>query len=108
MGYFDRFDICLAYEALEADWNVGGWLRERPSNQRRNESIAVQLGRMGFRAGMSAGGSFEALDDNAREIYIGALERFGLGEAVPYDDSIAEYLRANYVPEYLRKHFPKV
>jgi len=29
---FDRLGVCSAYAALEADWNVGGWLHERPSN----------------------------------------------------------------------------
>ena len=44
----DRFNICQAYAQLESDYNVGGWLRERPTNLRRMESIEVQLHRMGF------------------------------------------------------------
>jgi hypothetical protein len=31
MAYFDRFDICEAYAVLEWDWNMGGWLQERPT-----------------------------------------------------------------------------
>lgn len=27
----DRFAICQAFYQLESDWNIGGWLRERPS-----------------------------------------------------------------------------
>lgn len=33
------FHVCHAYQLLEANYNVGGWVRERPSNQRRRESI---------------------------------------------------------------------
>lgn len=77
MSCFDRFDICLAYEALEADFNVGGWLRERPSNQRRKESIGVQLHRMGFKSN-SEGGSFSLLNNNAQEIYLGQVVKLGL------------------------------
>lgn len=77
--YFDRFDICGAYLALENDWNVGGWLRERPSNQRRRESIGVQLHRMQYRPARDACCAFEYLEnDNQREIYCAAWQRFGL------------------------------
>lgn len=44
----NRYSICQAYAQLEADYNVGGWVRERPSNQRRKESIGVQLHRIGY------------------------------------------------------------
>ena len=44
----DRFAICQAFAQLEADYNHGGWLRERPSNQRRGESIGCQLARIGY------------------------------------------------------------
>jgi hypothetical protein len=49
---WDRLDICPAYQALENDWNVGGWLPERPSCRRRMESVGVQLHRMKFHAGL--------------------------------------------------------
>lgn len=42
------FDVCHAYQLLEANYNVGGWVRERPSNQRRRESIGCQLARIGY------------------------------------------------------------
>ena len=55
MNYFDPtgdstsiFDVCHAYQLLEANYNVGGWLRERPSNRRRIESIGCQLARIGY------------------------------------------------------------
>jgi hypothetical protein len=77
MPYFDRFDICEAYCVLESDYNVGGWLRERPSNQRRGESIGVQLHRMQFRLAPS-GGSFEHLEENGKEIYSDLVRRYNL------------------------------
>lgn len=77
MAYFDRFDICEAHLALEWDYNVGGWLQERPSNQRRREATAVQLSRMRFRPGAAFGG-FDSLTDNGKEIYAELVERFGL------------------------------
>jgi hypothetical protein len=55
MNYFDPhgesisvFDVCHAYQLLEANYSHGGWLRERPSNKRRMESIGCQLGRLGY------------------------------------------------------------
>lgn len=74
--YWDRFDIVEAYACLEHDYNVGGWLRERPSNQRRRESIGVQLERMRFRPRPSL--STDTLSENAREIYDAAVVRLGL------------------------------
>lgn len=73
MSHFDRFDICEAYDQLESDYNVGGWLRERPSNQRRNESVGVQLHRMRYRRGPGS-----TLSENAQEIYDAAVVRLGL------------------------------
>lgn len=75
---FDRFDTCEAYACLEAGYNVGGWLRERPSNQRRRESIGVQLHRMQFRARLSL--SRATLTDNGRAIYAAAVARLNLPE----------------------------
>ena len=77
MATFDRFDICEAHALLEQDWHVGGWLRERPSNQRRRESTAAQLARIGFHPG-AAGLSYDTLSSNGREIYDEAEERLGL------------------------------
>ena len=45
MPYFDRFDICEAYAVLEWDWNMGGWLQERPTNRRRMEATSIQPAR---------------------------------------------------------------
>lgn len=76
MPYFDRFDICEAHAVLEWDYNLGGWLHERPSNQRRREATAVQLNRMQFKARRDL--SYETLTDNGREIYGDLVERFKL------------------------------
>jgi len=72
MAYFDRIDICEAHALIEADYNVGGIVRERPSNARRNESTACQLSRMGYR---QAGGAH--LTENGREIYRELEKRYG-------------------------------
>lgn len=44
-----RADIVAAWNRLESDYNSGGWLHERPSNQRRREACSVQIWRMGYR-----------------------------------------------------------
>jgi len=81
MPYFDRFDICEAYLALEWDWHNGGWLQERPSNKRRMESTDVQLHRMRFKAGAGFNG-YDSLSENGREIYHQLEKRYGLTEGV--------------------------
>ena len=78
MPYFNRFDVCEAYLVLEWDYNVGGLLQERPSNQRRNESIGVQLNRMDFHAPIDL--SYETLTSNGKEIYDCAVKRLNLPE----------------------------
>jgi hypothetical protein len=76
MPNFDRFDICEAYYAIESDYNKGGWLQERPSNQRRREATHVQLHRMQFKPAPSFNG-FESLTENGKEIYLALEERYG-------------------------------
>lgn len=76
MPFFDRYDIAEAYCVLEWDYNVGGWLRERPSNQRRRESTGVQLHRMHFRARPNL--SYRTLTDNGKAIHDAAVVRLGL------------------------------
>jgi hypothetical protein len=85
MPYFDRYDICEAYSAIENDWNSGGWLHERPSNVRRGkargfvgESTGVQLERMKFKWGQTQNaGTFEGLSENGKEIYDLLCDRYG-------------------------------
>lgn len=76
MAYFDRFDICEACYLLESHYNIGGVLHERPSCQRRKESVGVQLRRMGFKP--APGLSLEILTENGRDIYDAAVSRLGL------------------------------
>ena len=78
MTHFDRFDICEAYAVLEWDWNIGGWLRERPTNRRRMEATSIQLARLGFKPRPNL--SFETLTENGQEIYRDAEQRLGLEE----------------------------
>lgn len=116
---FDRFAACAAYAALEYDWNAGGWVRERPSNQRRRESIGVQLHRIQYRAGFHMGGfsslmpsgAYDGFHDEheaARESYVHALIAWGLAPQVDPHDDLGEYIRAAYVPEFVALHFPQL
>lgn len=77
MPHFNRLDICEAYLVMESDYNLGGWLRERPSNQRRKESCGVQLHRMGFRPRPSLDGSYRNLSTNGKVIYRMLERRYG-------------------------------
>jgi hypothetical protein len=72
MPYFDRFDICEAHYLLEVHYNLGGWLHERPSNQRRREATHVQLHRMQFKPAPSL-----TLSENGQEIYATLKRRYG-------------------------------
>ena len=81
MPHFNRFDICEAHAVLEWDYNLGGWLHERPSNQKRREATSVQLHRMQFKARRDL--SYETLTDNGREIYDDLVERFNLQKEEP-------------------------
>ena len=76
MPYYDSFDICEAHCVLEGDYNRDGWLRERPSNQRRMESTSTQLHRMGFRGDWSL--CYGTLTENGKAIYDALLVRYGL------------------------------
>lgn len=79
MAYFDRFDVCEAHLVLEIEWNVGGRLQERPSNQRRKESTERQLSRMQFHGHPSLyRDGYEGLTENGKEIYDELIERYGL------------------------------
>ena len=103
----NRFSICQAYAQLEADYNVGGWLRERPSNQRRMESVGVQLSRMGYSSpygwvAIEAAPSDEddGNDGEVREIYMCAVLRWDL----PIDAALMQAMRRYFVPEFLAKY----
>jgi hypothetical protein len=92
MPTFDRFDICEAYNAIENDWNSGGWLRERPSNVRRGErrgyvgeATHVQLARMHFKSRDEAT-TFDGLTENGKDIYRLLCERYGFPQPEASED----------------------
>jgi hypothetical protein len=97
------FAICQAHQQLEADYNVGGILRERPSNQRRNASTGVQLHRMRYSSGMSWVDicNPDELDDpddeDVRDIYLINVLKWGL----PMDDEMFAFIKNRYTPEFL-------
>lgn len=79
MAYWDRFDIVEAHLVFEWDWGVGGWLQERPSNQRRREATHVQVGRLQFRPGpLLKHEGFRGLSRNGRAIYLNLRRRYRL------------------------------
>ena len=110
----NRFNICQAYAQLEADYNVGGWLRERPSNQRRMESIGCQLLRMGFSNPYGwvdiEGGQnpdidepeWDSDDEDVREIYMSKVLEWGL----PISDELMVAIRRLFTAEHVAK-FPQ-
>lgn len=68
MPYFDRFDICEAYLALEMDWGQHGVLHERTTFTQGPKQVAAQLHRMKFKPGAAFNG-YESLTENGKEIY---------------------------------------
>ena len=95
------FDIAQAHLQLESDYNQGGWLRERPSNRRRNESSSCQLERLAFRPGHrwvdiyteDAGDG----DEDVKDIYIQNVLKWSL----PISPEERAFIGARYVPEFL-------
>lgn len=113
MPQWNRYDICCAYKALEYDWNVGGIVRERPSSQRRKESIGHQLHRMGVNLPPDEGAGWAELvrvgDLNQMDIYVWALARWGLSGQVLNlpGDSLAEFVKAEW-SELIEDYFPQL
>ena len=108
----DRFAICMAFDLLEQHYNVGGILWERPSNQRRRESIGCQLARMGYRnpygwvditcePELDSYGYADPFEEEVRSIYIDHALKWGL----PMDEALKATARRLFVPEYLAQ-FP--
>lgn len=105
----NRFAICQAYAQLESDYNKGGILQERPSNQRRNESIGCQLARMGYSTpygwvdiDADPLGRDDPNDEEVREVYMCAVLRLGL----PIDAGLMVAMRAFFVADFLAQ-FPQ-
>ncbi len=101
-------DICQAHQQLEADYNVGGILRERPSNQRRNASTGVQLSRMKYRdvyrhvdICAEPDESDDPGDEDVRAIYIINVLKWGL----PMDDALRAAAAHFFCDDFLNR-FP--
>lgn len=106
----DRFAICQAYQQLEADYNVDGWVRERPSNQRRNESIGIQLMRMGYEnlhsytdiCAVPDPENGDPFDDNVRFIYLHKVLEWDL----PIDEDMMLAIKRTFTEGFYSK-FPQ-
>lgn len=108
----DRFAICAAFALLEQQYNVDGILQERPSNQRRRESIGCQLHRIGYsnpygsvditgEPELDSYGYADHFEEEVRSIYVDHALKWGL----PMDDELKATARRLFVPEYLAQ-FP--
>jgi hypothetical protein len=103
------FDICQAHMQLESDYNHGGWLRERPSNQRRRESTGCQLARMRYSPGarwveicQPASEHEDSGDEAVREIYLRNVLRMGL----PIDAEMMTFIKQYFTPDFVAQ-FPQ-
>lgn len=98
------FAIAQAHAQLESDYNVGGMLRERPSNQRRNESTSCQLARIKFTdpyRWVTISGSSDTdgdpEDEAVRDIYLMNVLKWNL----PTDAEMMATIKTRYTPEFL-------
>lgn len=102
------FAVCQAHQQLEADYNVEGILRERPSNKRRNESTGVQLARMDYRSSfwwvdIENPQEDDGPDDEAvRDIYILNVLNWNL----PISFELGRLINERYSAEWLDEHYP--
>lgn len=102
------FAVCQAHQQLEADYNVGGILRERPSNKRRNESTGVQLARMNYRTSFWWVDIENPQDDEdpdneaVRDIYILNV----LNWKLPISFELGRLINERYSAEWLDEHYP--
>lgn len=101
------FDICQAYAQLESDYNNNGWVVERPSNQRRNESTGCQLSRMKYLDGhrwvdicAERDDGDDPGDEDVRDIYMQNVLKWGL----PIDAELMAAIKRNYVAEFVAEY----
>lgn len=97
-----RTDIADAHCVLEWHYNRGGILLERPSNARRNESTGVQLERIGHKPSM--GLSFDALEDDGKEVYMTNV----LNWKLPRDEELNHHIKEFFAEDWLREKHAKV
>ena len=102
------FAVCQAHQQLEADYNVGGILRERPSNKRRNESTGVQLAHMDYHSSFWWVDIENPQDDEdpdneaVRDIYILNVLNWNL----PISFELGRLINERYSAEWLDEHYP--
>ena len=101
----DRFAIAQAFSQLESDYNVGGILRERPSNQRRRESIGCQLARIGYlvpygwvdidvEPELDDYGYADPFEEEVRRVYVDHALKWGLADGRSAEGDRAPTVRA--------------
>ena len=101
------FAICQAHQQLEYDYNIGGILRERPSNQRRNMSTGCQLHRMDFSSGhwwvdIESPDEEEDPDDkDVREIYLLNV----LNWKLPISSKLGDVIKEIFAEDWLSEKF---
>lgn len=106
----DVFLLCQAHAQLESDYNVGGWVRERPSNWRRRESTSCQLHRLGFsnpHGWVDIEAEPDADDDedeDVRYIYV----RNVINWKLPMTERLKAVARRLITEEFLQKNAPQV
>ena len=102
------FAVCQAHQQLEADYNVGGILRERPNNRRRNESTGTQLARMDYHSSFWWVDIENPQDDEdpdneaVRDIYILNVLNWNL----PISFELGRLINERYSAEWLDEHYP--
>ena len=102
------FAVCQAHQQLEADYNVEGILRERPSNRRRNESAGTQLARMDYHSSFWWVDIENPQDDEdpdneaVRDIYILNV----LNWKLPISFELGRLINERYSAEWLDEHYP--
>ena len=104
----DIFSIAQAHAQLESDYNQGGWLRERPSNQRRNESTSCQLARLKYRNTYGwvdicaePGECDDPGDEDVRDIYLINVLKLDL----PMDKQMRDCITKRFNSDFLQS-FP--
>jgi hypothetical protein len=80
--YFDRFDICYAYLALEMDFNEGGLVD--------GKSYSSQMYGFGFRPSPLFNG-YDSLCDNAKEIYLNKAHDLKLITQAEWESRMDEF-----------------
>lgn len=101
------FDICQAHAQLESDYNNGGWLRERPSNQRRMESTSCQLARLEYDGRgrwvdvcAVPGETDDCGDEDVRFIYLSSVLKWSL----PADAEMLAAINRTFTREFLENY----